>query len=97
MPDYTLAIGEHAPYGFSSADDGEAARHAASYILERHGAERASEPDLALTLAGPGGVLTGPDEGLRDFCDRVGPVASAPSGVDDVRTGDPVTPDCNAG
>lgn len=96
MPDYTLSIGEHAPYGFSSGDDGEAARHAASYIVERHPGEWAEQPDLGVSLAGPNGPLTGPTEGLRAFCARVGPQPGSP-GVDDVRAGDPVTPDCNGG
>ena len=91
MPDYTLAVGDHEPYGFSSPGDAEASRHAAAYLAERHGDEWAALP---VTLAGPGGMLNRPDEDLRGFCARLHP---GPAAVDDVRAGDPVTPDCNGG
>ncbi len=94
MPDYVLAIGDHAPYGFTSADDAEAVRHAAAYAAQRHADTLAAEPDAGLTLAGPNGPLTGPAEGLRTFCGRVSPGSAA---TNDVQPGDPVTPDCNEG
>ncbi len=88
MPDYTLAVGDHEPYGFASPGDRDAEQHAAAYLAARH----AGEPGLPVTLAGPGGVLTGADERLGGFCARLAP---GPAAVDDVEPGDPVTPDCN--
>ncbi len=96
MGDYVLAIGDHAPYGFSASTEEAATRHAAEYLIERHWAAYEGKPGTAITLAGPTGLLSRPDEGLRAFCQRINPPLAA-SSMDDIQPGDPMTPDCNTG
>ena len=89
MSDYTLAVGEEAPYGFSATSSEAALRHALDYCLAR--LPTAADPPLA--LMGPDGLLTGTADRLSDVRGRV--PLHWPERADDVRPADPTPPDCN--
>ena len=91
MGDYTLAIGDGDPYGFSAPDDRAALAHACDYIVAR--AEVGPSARLPVALSGPDGLLTASDDDAEAFCRRTAEHRIQPT--DDVRPGDPTPPDCN--
>ena len=92
MRDYTLAIGNGAPYGFSAGDDRGAALHVLDYVMQ-HAPSQPSKP-LPIVLIGPDGLLSRPDEDATAFCHRI-QSAHFSENTDDIRVADPTPPDCN--
>ena len=92
MRDYTLAVGDSAPYGFSATDDPAAMRHVADYLIQHR--SEAGGLGGAIVLSSPDGLLSLPDEDADAFRRRAESV-HVPERTDDVRPADPTPPDCN--
>jgi hypothetical protein len=93
MADYRLAVGPHDPEVIAAATDADAIRQAGALIESRHAAELQAHPETAMTLIGPGGLLTSASQRIDDFVRLSG--AALSSDTDDLQLAE--TPDCNIG
>lgn len=90
---YTLAVGTRDPLAFQASSDGEASAVAARLVRQHFADDLVRNPQEAVTLLGPAGLVTASGERLDAFVGRAEGLSVGSSQT--VAPGQTDAPDCN--